>query len=289
MNRSVARKHRFAFTLIELLVVIAIIAILIGLLLPAVQKVREAAARSQSINNLKQIGIACHMYHDTNGRLPDNGSNTGIPVAANNATSWCWAFQILPNLEQTSLYQGAMGTNYGTGGTLQTTVGVKTYLCPGRNHLPYSTSGGTGSYNGTYSGGSFNGPHTDYAINTVSFGNYQGSPTMPIITSRNGTSNTILVGEKSMDTSFYNNAGSNNNDEVIYTGGYVGTGRNGTALLKDATGNTGSSTPNWGAPFSGGVPFVLADGSVRLIPYSTSATIMGYALNYANATPFTIN
>src|SRR3954447_17685804 len=91
------QKDRNGFTLLELLVVIAIIAVLIGLLLPAVQKVRYAALRMQSANNLKQLALGAHSFHDTNKFLPFNGTTL---ATRNNPQSGSWGYQLLPYLEQ---------------------------------------------------------------------------------------------------------------------------------------------------------------------------------------------
>jgi prepilin-type N-terminal cleavage/methylation domain-containing protein/prepilin-type processing-associated H-X9-DG protein len=124
---SPSMRARTAFTLIELLVVIAIIAILIGLLLPAVQKVREAANRVKCQNNLKQIGLALHNYEGANGRFPPNGV---YPVKATQADSYSALARILPYVEQDNLYKLVDLNAPANAQNAVTSQRIPIYLCP---------------------------------------------------------------------------------------------------------------------------------------------------------------
>ena len=262
MRRSLPNRSGRGFTLIELLVVIAIIAILIGLLLPAVQKVREAAARSTCSNNLKQIGLASHNYFDTNKALVSNGTNTTTKA------DWCWAFQLMPQIEQANLFTQVMSTGATAAPPAAAqTVGIKTYLCPSRGRPQYSTAGANSP--------GWNAPFTDYKINWNSFGNISNSGlvtgrlTMERVTNNKGTSNLIFVGEGFLDTREYQRNHGSNWEENIYSGGYGGTGRGGNTITQD---NTSGQGDKWGSPHSGVTLFSMTDGSVRSVRNSQSGT-----------------
>jgi prepilin-type N-terminal cleavage/methylation domain-containing protein/prepilin-type processing-associated H-X9-DG protein len=276
-ERVLSKRWR-GFTLIELLVVIAIIAILIGLLLPAVQKVREAASRTQCENNLKQMGLGCHNFHDTYRRLPDRGTNNGSNAMVNNVFipgMWCLQFQILPYIEQGALYNQVVTTMNANPNTLvnnlaaPTNVSLAVYLCPSR-----------GPRNGqcTNTGGStpqIQGPRTDYKTNAINNnGNYgmatnTGKLGLAQISNNSGTSNFIMIGEGSMDPGpGYSNTTTANWDECIYASQYGGEERYDAWTVQDGPGN---DNDGWGSAHPGGTPMLFADGHVAYLPYSTNA------------------
>src|SRR5262249_33942587 len=157
--------RRRAFTLIELLVVIAIIAILIGLLLPAVQKVREAAARMSCSNNLKQLAIAVHSYHNANNRFPYNGDDIRNAGCCYNDgySMWSWLARMLPYIEQDNRYNQMAIANQAVTMGFSRVNGyfglptIKTFRCPSDDtpdirtncaNMPGGTPVGVTSYKG---------------------------------------------------------------------------------------------------------------------------------------------
>jgi prepilin-type N-terminal cleavage/methylation domain-containing protein len=294
-----------AFTLIELLVVTAIIAILIGLLLPAVQKVREAAARSQCANNLKQLGLACHNYHDVYHKLPYCRSKGG----ENRST---WAKLILPYIEQQNIYtaftQPIAGLNQtdgfnnlvpGVGNNPDPTVlaaaqaQVDTFICPSRRGPPvlclidpafpdlkgmgsdYAAciGDGTSDANGVYTGiiGFVNG-----GTGTKAGVKFTAVP--------DGLSNTIMIGEKHIQRSMLGI--DYITDGIIYQGGeqqtYARIGGPGhpLAFRPDDVANN-----QFGSYHPGVCQFVFGDGSVHAITNSIDTTTLGYLCNIKDGNP----
>jgi prepilin-type N-terminal cleavage/methylation domain-containing protein len=288
---------RKGFTLIELLVVIAIIAILIGLLLPAVQKVREAAARMKCSNNIKQLSLAMHNYHDTVGVFPWGRSKGAIDSPS-------WAVLILPYIEQGNLWTrftdpNINGTNYPMivrgGNPVVTThnlirgqfrdtgamkVPISTFFCPSQPGRPTvsetftsgrsSTEGICGDYGVNYGSGTStvdaeNGTF-QWSMGTAAYGRRIADIT-------DGTSNTFLVGEKHLNR---NEVGKWPGDFCIYNSGsgagWQTSGRKAGAGFPLAISPLDPLAGQFGSAHTGVVLFGFGDGRVQALRTSIAGT-----------------
>ncbi len=278
MHRQIRR--RTGFTLIELLVVIAIIAILIGLLLPAVQKIREAAARLKCSNNLKQIGLACHNFHDIYNRLPPGY------LAANaypdTSPGWGWGAFILPFVEQDNLYrQIDLNMPVETQTAIQTSVAV--FRCPVDmpSDAPFAVTdaaftpiclAGASSYAATV------GSDASEVDEPTGNGVFYRNSRIKLVNITDGTSNTVFIGDRAwadtqgmwsgIPTGAITRPGETN--PWTFTTGpgqcLVLVHNNWINIKTDADGGL----DDFSSKHTGGVNLLFGDGSVRFIRSITS-------------------
>lgn len=289
VSRLVPRKR--GFTLIELLVVIAIIAILIALLLPAVQQAREAARRTQCKNNMKQLGIALHNYHDQHKRFPPYCVAGGVVNQEVNR-NWCYATMILPFLDQAPLYN-------------QLNVG-QTNLIPQTNMTntrDYSTSNAgsqeklfttkiPGYFCPSANGGDLNQFQNNlgtmmYAMNAiiaVQPSNNVGARATAISDITDGTSNTLLMGEKSLMSAPFVSVGAiwgagricGNRLTIVAAQCRMNTPFDGTLnaanfCYVENSPSTLVSRASLSSPHEGGAHMLMCDGSVRFVSENVQA------------------
>ena len=286
-------QSRRGFTLVELLVVIAIIGILIGMLLPAVQAVREAARRVTCNNNLHQIGIAVHNYDSSLGYFPDGGKNwwTGRNKQANRPQmapdqNWGWLYQILPYMEQGNLY-------YDESDAVIRKAILPGYFCPTRR--PPTVVGGSRALNDYAGNGGLIGNGGGiggycHVINKVGWGDGKNGP---VITRggygpkvgfnliSDGGSNTILAGEKSVPPELYF-VPNCSNDQGYTCGWDWDTVRWGDQVpVSDYCQDLGPPAPvppkscewRFGSAHGVGVNFAFVDGSVHFITNDVDLTV----------------
>jgi prepilin-type N-terminal cleavage/methylation domain-containing protein/prepilin-type processing-associated H-X9-DG protein len=277
--------ERSGFTLIELLVVITIIGILAALLLPAVQAVREAARRSQCMNNLKQIGLAFHSHHDAFKYFPTAGGDWGTPptyiggspaIGAKQGAGW--GFQILPYIEGENAWRGGAATTDNARQRVAAGTVFPVFFCPSRR-APMTVA-----YADTYISQGPNDLVThallDYASNNLNDGNgairaNAFGPPLGIVDIRDGTSTTLLVSEKRMNL-YYMGKGARADDNEGYTGGNDWDSMRSARLAPAADTNqptTENGFAEFGSSHRAGMNILFADGSVRHVSYSIDQTV----------------